>query len=367
MLLFLRGENILDYSLIIKLTNACNLNCSYCYHRRDGHRNMHAHMAMETLEAMIRKLLANNTKTAEFIWHGGEPLLTGIDTFRSIVALQKRYNVNNLPIKNSVQTNGTLLTREFIDFFIEHDFSIGISLDGPLELHAAERGTLPQEYDKINTALRYLHTTNAKYGTLCVVTKNHIGKEQEIFDMICDLRIGCTAFLPCMVQANGIVDKGTTISPEEFGTFLVNMFDIWTASTTRGLSVRNFDDCLRFFLGKRPKTCICLNICDSYLTVLPGGEIFLCDNFCSSEKYHVGDIKTGFDSIANTAPMKKMRNAMENIPDECEGCPYFCACRGGCKYYRYAADVTMVKKQYYCESWKMLYDHVKPLMQNRGQ
>lgn len=133
---------VLDYTLIVKLTNGCNLNCSYCYHRRDSNRDMRHSLSFSDLETMIQNLLQHNEHEAEFIWHGGEPLLTGIDTFKFIVERQKRHNTKKLLIRNSVQTNGTLLDDAYIQFFKENDFSIGISIDGPFDMHTSERGRL---------------------------------------------------------------------------------------------------------------------------------------------------------------------------------------------------------------------------------
>lgn len=348
----------MDYSLIIKLTNNCNLNCSYCYHRHDLNRNMGLSLAKEQIDTMIRQLFAHNEKYAEFIWHGGEPLLAGIDIFRFIVEKQQTYNTKGLKIRNSVQTNGTLLNKEYIQFFMDNDFSIGISIDGPFDMHSAERGTFPSEYQKILQALDYLCTTDAKYGTLCVVGKQHIGQAARIFQMIDEHKIGNIGFLPCIVHNQGIIDQKLTISPEDYAQFMIELFEIWIHSNTRGLSIRNFDDCIRFYRDKTAKTCISCNICDRYLTVTPDGGIYLCDNFSSSKDHLVGDIVTGFDLIDNTTPMQWMKKAMELTPDSCKLCKYFGACHAGCKYYRWLADPKMQGKQYYCIAYRLLYDHI---------
>ena len=354
----------MDYTLIVKLTNACNLNCSYCYHRRDSNRNMRHSLSLSDLDTMIRNLLQHNEREAEFIWHGGEPLLTGLDTFAFIVERQKLHNTKNLLIRNSVQTNGTLLDDKYIQFFKENNFSIGISIDGPFDMHTAERGTLPKEYQKILYAVDQLTEQNAKFGTLCVVGKQHIGNADRIFQMIQEHKIGNIGFLPCMVHTDGVVETDLTIAPEEYAQFLIDLFELWIHSNTRGISIRNFDDCIRFYRGKEPKTCICSNVCDRYLTITPEGGIFLCDNFSSSKEHQVGILENGFDHIHEAIPMQWMKQAMQSVPQGCDGCPYIKACHGGCKYYRWLVSGDMTQRQYYCGALKKFYQHVGQYFQH---
>lgn len=348
----------MDYSLIIKLTNNCNLNCSYCYHRRDSNRNMGLSLTRSQLETLIRGLLENNEHCAEFIWHGGEPLLAGLDTFGFIVEKQNEYNTKGLAIRNSVQTNGTLLNEEYIQFFNENGFSIGISIDGPFDMHAAERGTFPSEYETILHSLDSLSGMNARYGTLCVVGKHHIGQARRIFRMIDEHRISNIGFLPCVVHHQGMIDPDMTISPDEYAQFLIDFFEIWIHSQTKGLSIRNFDDCIRFYTNKPSKTCISCNICDHYLTIAPDGGIYLCDNFDLSADHLVGHIDDGFWAVDEALPMRQLKEAMARYPKGCEECRYFRGCFGGCKYYRWLADCSMECKQYYCKAQQRVYAHV---------
>lgn len=348
----------MDYALIVKLTNNCNLNCSYCYHRRDLSRDMQSSLRREEIEKMIARLLEHNERHAEFIWHGGEPLLAGLDTFRFIVEKQAQYNVNGLAIRNSVQTNGTLLTQEDIDFFNDNHFSVGISIDGPFDMHSAERGTTHSEYAHILRALDALREKQLRHGTLCVVGKQHVGQARRVYELMTEHHIDAVGFLPCVVQDEGVVDSAKTISPEEYGRFLIDFFEAWVHGQRKGMTIRNFDDCIRYYRGHEPTTCVNCNRCDSYLTVLPGGGIYLCDNFSASAEHQVSTIERGFDGIENTLPMQWLRNAIDRFPAGCERCRLFSACHGGCKYHRWIADQSMMKKQFYCRTQQMLYEHI---------
>ena len=347
----------LDYSLIIKLTNGCNLNCSYCYHRRDKSRDFSCTMSHGTLETVIRKLLEHNLEFAEFIWHGGEPLLAGIDTFRFIVQKQKELNRKGLKIKNCVQTNGTLLNDDYIQFFKDNDFDVGISIDGPFDMHADKRTDI-SEYETILRSLKKLNQSGSRFGTLCVVGKQHIGQAARIFDLLNENHILNLGFLPCLVESNGVVDHEYTISPKEYGQFLIDFFEIWIHSDMHGLCVRNIDDCIRFYRNHPAKTCIHTNSCDRYLTVMPDGGVYLCDNFASNEAHRVGHVDEGFDLVDKTEAMIWLKNAMQKVPEACSKCKYYCGCHSGCKHRRWVRDPSMQHGQYYCLSTRMLYDHV---------
>lgn len=348
----------MDYSLIVKITNDCNLNCSYCYHRRDANRNISSTMTRDVISTMIRGLLEHNEEHAEFIWHGGEPLLVGLDTFRYIIEKQKQYNTKGLKIHNSVQTNGTLLDQEYIDFFNANDIHVGISIDGPFDMHTAQRGTYKSEYESILTSLKDLNKTEARFGALCVVGKQHIGQAARIFELLHEHNIRHLAFLPCLVQDNGIVDHSLTISPKEYGQFLIDFFEVWIHSDLHGLCVRNFDDCIRFFRKRPAKTCINTNSCDRYLTVMPGGKIYLCDSFSASEEHLVGHVNDGFSDVDKTSAMRWLKETLLQVPDSCAKCKYYCGCYSGCKYRRWVRDPSMKQGHYYCLSTHMLFDHV---------
>lgn len=349
----------MDYTLIIKITNNCNLNCAYCYHRRDISRHQYETMSYDMIECLIKEVLYHNNERATFIWHGGEPLLVGKDVFRFIVAKQKEHNVKNLQIRNNIQTNGTLLDAEYIQLLKEHGFHIGISIDGPFELHAKERNTSLPEYENIEKSLSYLHRVNARYGTLCVVGKHHIGQEKKILDFLMSHNIQNIGFLPCVVQSSGVVDEEQTISPTEYAQFLVNLFDGWINSKIKSLSVRNFDDAIRFALNIPAKSCTKSNCCDEYLTIAPDGKIYLCDDFSASDEHCVGHIEEGLEFIENTSAMQWLKRAMKMQPETCRKCKYYNGCFGGCKYRRWIRNNDMSEGSYYCKSTQILYSHVE--------
>lgn len=208
-----------NMTFISKVTNSCNLNCSYCYYKKSLSKNKKI-MSDNVLEEVIAKTLENNDKAANFVWHGGEPLLCGLDFFKKIVELQKKHNKKNLAIYNDIQTNALMLSKEFVHYFKDNNFDIGISLDGPFYIHAAGRNTSQSQYDTIINNIKYA-TQNYRVSGICVVTPYSLGHEQEIFDSIIDTGIKNIVFYPLNDD-----DFTKAIDPKLYGEFLLNMFNI---------------------------------------------------------------------------------------------------------------------------------------------
>lgn len=215
------NENLLinNIAFISKVTNSCNLNCSYCYYKNSLSKNKKI-MSDNVLEEVITKTLENNDKAVNFLWHGGEPLICGLDFFNKIVEFQKIHNSKNLVIYNSVQTNALLLDKKFVNFFKDNNFDIGVSLDGPFYIHEAGRNTTQAQYDTIINNLKYA-TKNHRVSGICVVTPYSLGHEQEIFDTFLDTGIKNIVFYPLNDD-----DSTKAINPKLYGDFLVNMFNI---------------------------------------------------------------------------------------------------------------------------------------------
>lgn len=350
----------MDYTVIVKLTDVCNLNCNYCYHKRNENHNYLKQMPLQVISEIISKILKNNNKYAEFIWHGGEPLLVGLGVYKYIVETQKKYNIKNLKIKNSIQTNGVLLDKQFISFFLENDFRIGVSLDGSEELQAVSRGTTTKEYIMISQGIKKAIEEGVHLGILCVVSPHSIGREEEIFKTFQNLCIDNIGFLPCFVVEKNIININDSVDPLAYGKFLINMFDIWKNCHIKNLVIRNFYDAIRFFRGVHLNTCTNINNCNTYITVTPNGNIYLCDNFGRDEMMLCGHIADDINKLQYSNGMKWLTNCMNSsLPVKCNSCEYQRGCYGGCKYQRFAQQDDMKKVYYYCESRKMLYNYVK--------
>lgn len=360
-----------DFSYIVKLTDNCNLRCKYCYHFQHNDSFKYQNMTMETVDAVIESLVRHNHQNAHFIWHGGEPLLQGIGFFKHIADKQQElmnYNAPHIKISNGIQTNGTLLTKEMIDFFVDHDFQIGLSLDGDNPTLLEQRGLSSTMFQRMMETIDYLNIRKARFGVLCVISKESLGHEQEMFDFYVKHKIFHLGLLPMVItDQQDHLDLTQTLSPSAYGDFLCKFFDLWVNSGIEGVSVREFDDFIRFRLGVQKRMCINTGECDLYYTIAPDGSIFACDCFKSDASNRVGSV---FDDINNIDQHPFIRNLSiqaHQKPQRCKQCEYFGMCNGGCAYYRWLADHSLNEASFYCSAYKQLYRHMDAYMEENTE
>jgi len=337
-----------DYSFVVKLTNSCNMNCGYCYHRKNLTEHTESRMSEETLRRTIECLIDHNHDYAHFIWHGGEPLLLGLDYFQRIMDLEAQYAKPGMSLSNSVQTNGTMLSDEWIDFFVKHDFHVGISLDGFHELHQFNRDLDDQTFDVIVEYIRKLKEKGARFGVLSVVSQRTLGNEERLFDFFCEAGIENVGFLP-MNYGNA----EDSLSAADYGKFLKRYFEIWIFKGKLGLSIREFDEFLRGHCGVVQRLCVHCNDCDIYYTVTPTGDIYPCDCFPQLPESRLGTV---FDNLKTVHKnVLTFLRGSETLPKPCTGCKFKAICGGGCKYYRWLHNQDYTEPQLYCASYKTLY------------
>jgi uncharacterized protein len=335
-----------DYCYIVKVTDDCNLNCSYCYNRANELSFAERRMNSGTLEQTVSSLLEHNNAFANFVWHGGEPLLMGLDFFSDIVRIQA--SKKDIVISNFVQTNGTLLNDEWIDFFYRNDFKIGISLDGFHDLHALNRGTDGHDFDVIMENIQKLSKMKIPFSVLAVVTQNSLGNEERIFDFFSDSGIESFGFLPMNYG-----DKTDCLSAADFGRFLNRFFELWLNKGKLDLKIREFDEYLRGYLGAKQHLCHHCNVCEYYFTITPSGDVYPCDCFPQIPETQLGTV---FNDIGESfAKAKQFLKGSECVPKACASCEHVQICNGGCKYHRWINQKDFSEPQYYCGSYRSLY------------
>ena len=350
---FLGGQ--MDITYIVKITSNCNMGCSYCYYRNNKPEAETGRMSFETVDVLIDSVLENNNEGAQFIWHGGEPLLMGIDFFEHIVSRQKEKLAalgKELPILNCVQTNGTLLNEAWIDFFERNEFGVSISLDGFYELHSGNRGTSKKVFDKTLGGVKLLSERGMPFSVLTVVTDATIGNEELIFDFFDDCEITSFGFLP--MNYGNLED---CISAEKYGDFLCTFFDLWVAKGKTDVKVREFDEFLRGYLGQPLLLCEHCNNCHLYYTVEPDGLVYPCDCFPAKDDVCFGSVYTPIADILDAG--LRLFTRANRTPAECERCEFLQICNGGCKHRRWILDNEYRKPEFYCEAYKRLYEKMK--------
>lgn len=350
----IRQADSQDASFIVKITDKCNQSCQYCYYRNNALSDSRLTMPSETLRYLIEKLIDHNRNFATFVWHGGEPLIAGLDLFEGIVTHQQKVLHDagkDLQIVNCIQTNGLLLDDEWANFFKRNDFNVSISLDGPKDLHIANRGTSEGQYDRIMQGLHALKQAGISVTILSVITANTLGRESDILEFCRANEIGSIGFLP-MHYGN----SGDCISDADYASFLSAFFTKWAASDLDCLKIREFDEAIRGHVGIDQELCQNRDACHLFFTVSPTGRIYPCDCFPQTEETMLGSLDDPLDDLIEKNGRFVSRGA--NLPEECQTCDLLDVCHGGCAYHRWIKSKDYTEKQFYCGAAKALSEAI---------
>jgi uncharacterized protein len=319
-------------SLNVKTITACNMACRYC----DADIYSHKRISFEVLAHLVRKGLTTGADV-NFVWHGGEPLLLGKEFYRKAVWLQQHFKLPQQRVTNSLQTNGTLLDEGWLDFFDQAGFSIGLSLDGPAQLHDTHRVLAKgaSSFDKVMRAARLMKERNREFGVLAVVTEDTIRLgAKELFRFFVDN--GLKKFdLLCQHPAINVA-RGEYISRHTQSRFLRDVFDLWLAEDDPDVCIREFDSILRRLIGGQHTLCVLAGGCiGKYFAIDPDGSVFHCDEFMFDPTYNLGNIRTtDFQAMQRSDKIQYLnRDNYESI--QALDCPWVSVCNGGCPKDRY--------------------------------
>lgn len=337
--------------------SACNLNCRYCYYLEKAglYGGREPLMSDELLDTYVRQYLeANETGEITFCWHGGEPLLSGIDFFRKALKLQRKY-ADGRKVFNTLQTNGTKVDENWCCFFRDNEFLVGISIDGPRDIHDGYRKSKSgnSTFDSVLRAISLFKRFGVEFNTLSVVNNLSEGRGAEIYRFFRnEIESRYMQFLPA---ANKTLPWA--VSSTGYGDFLCDVFDEWIRQDVGEYYVQIFDATLAQWCGLTPGVCSINEICSDSLTVEHNGDVYPCDHFVSPE-YRLGNIKENslreiFESKDRIDFALSKRNS---LPADCLKCKYNFACHGECPEHRVAG------KNVLCSGLKAYFSHVSPYM-----
>lgn len=316
-------------------------------------------MSDDVLEEMIKQHLGLRFPQSVFSWQGGEPTLCGLLFFKKVVELQMKYGRSGQVVGNSFQTNGLLVDDEWCEFFNQYKFFIGLSLDGPRELHDKYRrrrqGTASPKgssWEAAVKAAKLLSKHKVEFNILSVVTRESEKMAREVFQWFLNNGFKFLQFIPCVeVSSSGEVDPHS-VSPQGFGRFLSELFDIWWENRDKGVSVRTFDAVLESLIMGQASMCIFSPCCDGYLVVEHDGGVYPCDFFVKEEARLGNLMDTPLDEIYNGEAYKKFGKEKGNIFTKCNSCNFFSLCNGGCQ-----KDRINSQKTYLCPAYKTFFAH----------
>lgn len=346
-----------QFSLLIKPTSAdCNLQCGYCfYHKRktDPYKFQGIHrMSDKVLASMISQYLSFAGPYTSFSWQGGEPLLMGIDFFKKVVEFQKMYGYSGQYIGNSVQTNLTLITEELAELFHKYNFLVGVSLDGPQEYHDYYRKNSAKNgsFTKVMEGIKILQSHNVEFNILAVVNNFTVKKAKETYSFFTENGFQFLQYIPAVEFDDRSVATEFSVTSEDYGNFLCQLFDIWYNKGTPIVSIRTFDNIASIYAGIPSEACVFKEECGSYAVIEYNGDVYPCDFFVE-ESLKLGNLlETPLKQIIQGQKMRKFASNKKDI--SCIDCKWEYICHSGCQHHRKSG-----KRDYLCDSYKQFFSY----------
>jgi uncharacterized protein len=368
-----QGRTPSSFHVLGKPTGAiCNLDCSYCFFlsKEELYPGSSFRMSDELLETYVRQLLeAHRDPEVTVSWQGGEPTLMGVDFFRKVAELVEQHRRPDQVVEHTIQTNGTLIDDEWAEFLAEKDFLVGISVDGPRELHDAyrvDKGGKPT-FDRVMKGLDRLKAHGVRWNVLTTV---HHANEDHGLEVYRFLRDGLGAEFVQLIpivelpspggMPTGSIVTDRSVSPEGYGRFLVAVFDEWVSRDVGRVYVQMFDSTLASFVGVPGSLCVHSETCGAALALEHNGDLYSCDHFV--EPAHLlGNITLlPLVDMVGSAQQKAFGDAKrDSLPAYCRSCDVRFACHGGCPKDRFTVTPDGEPGLHYlCASYQDFFRHV---------
>lgn len=363
-----------DFQIFVKPVGAaCNLRCSYCYYldKADlcGYRGS-LKMSDEILERYIKQHIeASSEDTVFFSWHGGEPLLAGIDFYRKAVSFQQKFLPSGRYALNGIQTNGTLLDDEWCSFLKSESFIIGISIDGPPDLHNMHRITQAGEptSEKVLKGFELLKKYKITSEILCVVNSGNSLHPLEVYNFFRQLGAEYISFLPLVERdtskASGVSDS--SVKPEEFGSFLSVIFDEWIGHDIGKIKIQIFEEALRPAFNQEHTLCIFKVDCGGVPVIEHNGDFYACDHYVDREHLSGNVNEVPLAELLTSQSQKAFgKSKSDTLPRYCLDCDVLEMCNGECPKNRFITTPDGEPGlNYLCKGYKQFFTHCKPFIE----
>lgn len=366
---------------------ACNLRCSYCFYleKKDLFgRSESTRMRDDTLEAFVRDYIgAQDTPEVGFGWQGGEPTLRGLDFFRRVVELQRRY-AGGRKVSNMFQTNGMLIDAEWAEFLAANEFLVGISIDGPPGLHDTQRidahgsGTA----SRVLQGLEHLKAHGVEFNTLTVVSRANARHPLKVYRFLKEIGSRYIQFIPLVERtrrgsassalagppaAGSLRDAEVarwSVSPVGYGDFLLAVFEEWVQHDIGSIFVQMFDNALGSWVGEGAGLCVFAETCGRQVALEHDGSVYSCDHYVYPE-YRLGNLhESSLADLLDSDVQQRFGDAKRDaLPAQCRRCEFRFACHGGCPKHRFLQTADgEAGLNYLCAGYRKFFRGVDPYM-----
>ncbi|MEW6077907.1 MAG: anaerobic sulfatase maturase [Thermodesulfobacteriota bacterium] len=374
----------------------CNLNCEYCFYLEKQAlfgSTKNFRMSDDVLSAFItRYISAQPTPMVDFVWQGGEPTLLGIDFFRKVIEFQRPFTELK-KISNALQTNGTLLTDEWCSFLKKHHFMVGISVDGPGEIHDRYRRDREGEgsFEKVMRGLRLLQKHQVDYNVMACVARDTARHPLAVYRFFKDAGVEFIQFSPIVERLPDAISKKEglrfagpaalykeelqaevspwSVVPDEYGDFLIAIYEEWVRHDVGKVFVMNFEWALNAWIGNPSPVCIHAQQCGRSLVIEHNGDVYACDH-CVYPRYRLGDITIDpLNEMVDKSLLTGFGVDKESaLPRWCRECDVLAACQGGCPKHRFAKTYYGEPGlQYLCNGYQKFFLHIRKYLKAMTQ
>jgi uncharacterized protein len=380
-----------NFHVMAKPTGAvCNLDCKYCFFLSKDtlYPNSRFRMADDVLEAYVKQVIESHLEPQITIaWQGGEPTLMGLDFFRRAMALVHKYKRHGTTLEHTIQTNGILLNQEWCEFLRKGNFLVGLSVDGPREMHDAYRVDKGggATFDKVMAAARLMQQHRVNFNVLCTVHAANVEHPLEVYRFFRDeLKTHFVQFIPIVERAtpelleiankgwgehnhqrplytqNGSLVTERTVNSERWGRFLISIFDEWVRHDVGNVYIQIFESALASWLGMPASLCIFARTCGNALALEHNGDLYSCDHFVEP-KFLLGNIKKQHlvQLVASDQQRKFGNDKQDSLPRYCRECEVKFACNGECPRNRFIQTPDGEPGlNYLCAGYKAFFKHI---------
>ena len=362
-----------EFQVFVKpIGSICNLDCHYCYYLKKEHlypEGESFRMPDDILEAYIAQHIDASPETViRFSWHGGEPTVLGLDYFRRIVELQRKHKSPNQRIVNGIQTNGTLLDEEWCLFLAKMSFAVGLSLDGPPEMHDQHRVTKDGKptHEQTMRGYKLLQEHEVYTEVLCVVNAHNVRFPLQVYRFFKQINAQYITFLP-MVEPQQDAKGGVchiSVPAEAWGTFLCTVFDEWRDRDIGKVKVQIFEEATRTAFNQEHSLCIFRPTCGDIPVIEHNGDFYSCDHYVDVQ-HRLGNIEDTplVELLESPAQREFGRAKLETLPRYCLECEVRAMCNGGCPKNRFInTQDGEPGLNYLCEGYRRFFNHCRPFV-----
>lgn len=347
--------------LVVKVVgNYCNLRCSYCFYQDNDQQEITV-MSNELVEKIIKQYLAIDQPSYTFIWHGGEPILAGLEFYQHIINIQNLHKKPGQEINNAIQTNATLINDEWAIFLKKNNFEVGVSIDGCEKSHNQFRCHNGGEgsFQSVLRGIKALQRNGISPGYIQTITKAILENAADDFMFFTEVINAKSWGMNYYVDKSGGKMSEETVTADEMANHVIKYIDLWLARNDKDLNIREIENYFRPFLEREANTCDFSGYCGHFLCIDWNGDVYPCDRLSNLANFFLGSLEShNFLDILNDSALSDHRENMALLGEECSDCRWLQYCFNGCIHHRSPNELN---KFHYCEGRKKVFAYVETL------